>query len=427
MSKNMKWAGEHLENLLSWAPKETARVYGFSLDYVYTARRRAKQKLKSQERTMPETAPQQEPQGENGRLVRSWEVSAFNRETQEWETTTNRAWDHTPEATELTEDMFLRQAAPVVIRPSRVKPQKRNFTRTHFFGDTQIYYAMHEDSLYPIHDEAAMFCFRGIAKARQPDNLVNLGDTVDFPTVSKYPDSSNRFDAPGLMQKSIDRAHRYWAELGADVPHANKFEVDSNHTIRVDRVAVNSLKQFYGLRRAGEDKEDYPFLTYAWLMNFKAIGVEFTSGYGAAELTLFDDLIAFHGRESRSNGSTAHMESKKNPGLSTVRGHDHRYQVHTTTDRGGNYRYHVVVPALCDIWGKVDGYHSVIDAMGKPVRRSQGWQQGIVEMDRYDDGEMTWTFIPIKDGVAHVDGKRFDGNPEAEEELRRINAKSTTT
>lgn len=344
------------------------------------------------------------------RLVSTWEALTKDNDGEAQIHTLHKYAVQPPEL-DLAD--FLHQAAPVRISPSRAKSVERGYETTLFFSDTQIGYRYIDGEYLPIHDESAMVCFRALAKHIRPDKLINLGDSVDFPTLSRFDPSSNHFDTTQSMQMSLDRAHRYWAELIADNPQAERVEVDSNHTVRVGRAALKALSQFYGVRQAGASPEDAPFLTYAWLMNFKDLGVQFDGGYGAAEYMVYPDVLAKHGKESRGNaGSTAQMNSKKYYGLSTVQGHDHRYQMQTTTDRDGNYRTHVVVPALCDTWGMVDGYNAAVDHMGHPVRRAQGWQQGALELRRYPDGENQWLPLFIKDGISHYGDREFNGNKE---------------
>jgi hypothetical protein len=402
MSKNVKWVGEHLENLIQWPPKKTAQVYGYSLEYVYTARRRAKLKLKKEDRTMPE----QQPQGENeGKLVRSWEAAAYNRETQEWETTTLHSYDHAPEVgVDVPENPFIRQAAPVKITPSKVKPVNRDYEIIGVFGDNQTGYRRINEELVPIHDERAMKVARMIFRDLQPETIVNVGDCIDLAGQSKYEPDSNHFT--NTLQASLDRVHSYYAELRADNPNAKIVEVDSNHNVRLGKFVIKQAMDFYGLRRANAPGE-WPILTYPYLARLDEVGVEWISGYPAAEYWHSDDLLFIHGREVRSNGSTAELYSKKNPDTNLVFGHVHRQEAHTRTTRQGKYLTAITFGALAKNDGHVPSYGNGVTDRGEVVKHQENWQQGIGVIKDYGDGHYQFDTVHIQDGRAFYNGKEY--------------------
>ena len=43
---------------------------------------------------------------QEGRLYKTWETSAFNKETQKWETATNHGYDYSPVPEEQVDDLF---------------------------------------------------------------------------------------------------------------------------------------------------------------------------------------------------------------------------------------------------------------------------------------------------------------------------------
>lgn len=399
----MLWQGEDLENLLHKDIDELLKLYPKQSKKNLIRRKQEKRKGTDMEKS-------NEP-----RLSKEWTVNAYDHKDGEWKEALNRSYEYPVDKSDDVnyEDLLIRRAKPVIAPRNRVKPVKRDFERTVFFGDEQIYYRYYEDEYHPIHDESAMMCMRGLVRYLRPDRLHNLGDPVDFSQYSKYEPDSNHFTVQSA-QLAIDRHAREWVELIHDAgPQLiEAVEEDSNHTIRIDKLARHALLNMFGLKRAGSGEDELPFLTYGWLMDFDKLGVKFNSGYGAIETKVYDDLLAFHGKEIRSNGSTAELMSKRYPYTSTVRGHDHRFQMHTTTGRDGEYFYHVVIPALCDINGDVPGYHSAVDVAGRPVKKVENWQNGIVVLDRYEDGAMNWKPIFINKGVTQLDGLRFDGNVE---------------
>lgn len=180
---------------------------------------------------------------------------------------------------------------------------------------------------------------RMICKDVRPDEIINLGDTVDLAALSRFqPDSDHYHRTVG---PSFQRIHDYYGELRADNPKAKITEVDSNHNTRLKKFMLKNAPSLYGMRRAGTDDE-YPVMTYPYLANLQAVQVDWVSGYEAAEYLYGTEynkppIVFKHGQTVVSSGSTAAKESKENPETHVVRGHSHRIESHYRTTRAGNY------------------------------------------------------------------------------------------
>jgi hypothetical protein len=146
----------------------------------------------------------------------------------------------------------------------------------------------------------------------------------------------------------------------------------------------------------------YPFLT-----NLQHLGVEWISGYGAAEFRYADDLVFLHGKLATSNGSTASKLSQQNPEVNIVQGHAHRMELHHRTTRAGKYLAAVVVGAACRITGEVPSYHSAVDDLNRPVNHTENWQQGVLVIRDYGEGHYQFDHIPIQHGRAFYNGKEY--------------------
>ena len=184
-----------------------------------------------------------------GRLYKTWEVSAFNRETGEWETATNHGYAYDEEAEEWA------AATPAKITPSRAKPVQRDHRVYFVYGDQQIDYRevidheTQERQFIPLQDERAMRVARLICKDLQPEEIINLGDSVDFSNLSRYKKDSNHFDH--TLGMSLQRMHDWWAELRADNPRAKMVEVSSNHEVRLRDWVLKHMPQMHNVWRAG--------------------------------------------------------------------------------------------------------------------------------------------------------------------------------
>jgi len=307
---------------------------------------------------------------------------------------------------------FISQADPVAIKPSKLKKKERDYKMIVVFGDSQIEYRSIGGEMVPIHDERALDIVRQVCKSYQPEVIVNLGDTIDLAALSRFAPDSDHFRHS--LNPAFNRVHRMYAELRADNPHAEIHEVDSNHNTRLGKFILNKVPELYGIRQAGTDETSYPALTYPFFANLDAVDVKWHSGYGAASYVYGTDyqappIVFKHGVTVVSNGSTANKESKDNPETHIVRGHGHRMETHYRTNRAGLYLASIMVGCTCRIDGLVPSYGSAVDDYGIPVPKQENWQQSILVVTDFLNGQYQFDHIAINNGIAYYRNREFDG------------------
>lgn len=295
-------------------------------------------------------------------------------------------------------------ATPAKITPSKKKPIKRDYNVLLVFGDMQIDYRRIDNDLIPIHDERAMDALAHFASELQPNELINLGDTVDFAALSRFQRDSDHFYR--TLGPSFQRIHDFYAQLRSDNPNAKIVEVDSNHHKRLTDFVLKNMPDFYGVRQAG-NQDDYPVFSYPYLANLKHVGVDWVGGYGAAEYVYKDDLAFIHGNFAVSAGSTAAKLAKANPDRNIVQGHVHRAETQYQTDRRGNMLGAFTVGALCRSDGVVPSYHSSVNELGKPVKYQENWQSSAMVIEDYGDGQYNFEHVLIRDGKIVYRGKEY--------------------
>lgn len=311
-----------------------------------------------------------------------------------------RRYEVAPELPELP------TALPARITPSRAKVPKRDYTSIYVFSDTQIGYRRIGESLESMHDERAMAVSRLICKDLRPDVIVNCGDTIDLPELSRFAPDSDHFYR--TMQPSFQAVHNMYAELRADNPQAKIVEVGSNHIKRLSDFVLKNMPAMYGMKRPGEDT---PVLSYPFLANLDHVGVDFIDGYGQATYEYKEDLAFIHGTFSVSNGSTAAKLSKQNQDRNIIQGHAHRVESQYSTTRKGRVMGAFVVGALCRNDGYVPAFHSAINGENKPVAYHENWQQGVMHIRDYGNGNYQFDHILIQDGQAFYNGKEYTDAP----------------
>lgn len=300
-------------------------------------------------------------------------------------------------------------AVPARITPTKAKPAERDHKILFVFSDAQIdYRRLPNGELQPIHDERALNIAAMMCKDLKPDEIINLGDTVDLASLSRFSPDSDHFHR--TLGPSFQRVHDFYAQLRADSPWAKITEVDSNHNTRIKNFVLKYAPNMYGMQRAGEENE-YPVLSYPFLANLDKLGVDWVSGYGAAEYVYgleYDTppIVFKHGNSAVSSGSTAAKESKENPETNVVRGHTHRQEAHYRTTRSGNYLASIICGVLCRTTGEVPGYHTAVDDRGYPVKYQEDWQTGVVVIIDHE-GQYQFQHVPIRDGKAYFMGKEY--------------------
>jgi len=411
---NQRWVGEHLWNLLNKEPAELTKLYpSYSKDTLKGKRSYWKKQLREGKIQMPPT-PEQEPTEHIGRLYKTWETSAFNKETQEWTTTTNHGYEYTPDPMELAETYT--PAVQAKITPTKRKRLETLGKTILVFGDSQIGYhrvfdpATGEQELIPTHSEAALSIVTQLNADLRPHEIVNVSDTVDLAEFGRFDPASDSFHR--TLAPAFQRAHNLYAQLRADNPDARITEVDSNHTARVTKNLMRKMPEMYGFTLPGEE---YPLMTYYRLANLAPLEVEFISGYGGAEYIYGEDycqppIIFKHGTHSSSNaGATVKKESQQNPTTHVVRGHGHSYEHIIQTTRDGYDLHYIQLGTTCETTGAVPSYHSAIDDMGRPVRRQENWSNQVMLIEDFENGVYNFNAINIIDGIARYQGKEYRG------------------
>lgn len=417
MGRSVMWQGEHLARLIHWSISELMAYYpSYTKGSLKGKRSYWNAKIKTGEIAMPPKPANREasPEVHTGKLVKTWEVARGTGED-EWDIVTLHAYDHAEgaEGRKLTD--FVSQADPIRITPSKRKPAQRASRKILVFSDLQVDYRQIDGELVPLHDERVINIINMMSRYLQPETIVDCSDTLDFAAISRFPADSDQFRHS--LNPAINRVHRLYMELRADNPDSHIVAVDSNHTIRLAKFMMKQVPELYGVRQAGNDSQ-YPALSYPFLVNMEAAGVDWYGGYGAAEFVYGEEydappIIFKHGNTVVSNGSTASKESAQNPETHIVRGHGHRAEVHHRTTRAGKYLTSMMIGCGCHTDGRVPSYGSGVDETGKLVHHQENWQQSLAVITDYMDGNYQFDMVMINDGVARYDGKTFDGRDDS--------------
>lgn len=162
-----------------------------------------------------------------------------------------------------------------------------------------------------------------------------------------------------------------------------------------------------GLKRAGTNGAS--LFSYEDVMNLKSLDIDYISGYpNSTFMSESGDMQFRHGPDLRSNGSTAELLSKRYPYHGVIQGHGHKSQTHHRTRPDGKDMIYHMTPILGRTDGVIPGYNTSVNDRNEPTKIQEDWQSGISIYQEYPNGASEIRSIEFKDGVAFVDGKKYE-------------------
>lgn len=364
---------------------------------------------------------------EEPRLVKSWEVSAFNRETNEWETTLNHAYDHATSPEETVDDYFP-QVQSAEITPTKEKRAERLGKLVLGYGDGQIDFRIIRDprtletKVIPLQNLPMHRIILQMNAYYKPETTVNIGDFGDFASSSHFPKDSDHFD--GSTTLSMQWIHDFTAQLIADNPNAEyggdaeHHITEGNHDDRPKRRILAQMPEFYNFYRPGED---YPAWTFFSMAKLQDLGIKYHSGYPNAEYVYGDpdypQILFKHGKLVGNNA--VYKEADRNPTVNMVRGHNHGERMIKRTTREGQQLFYLILGSTCVNNSPVSGYNSSVDDLNHPTTyHNQDHVNSFVMIRDYGQGRFEPVTIDVVDGKAYYDGMEWDGTKPYEWEKR---------
>lgn len=267
------------------------------------------------------------------------------------------------------------------------------------------YFRTRSGELDATHDEQAIAVALAIVKAANPAQVVLVGDNADLPEFSKY-----RITPAYQMttQATIDRCTTLCAELRRAAPNAEIVWLAGNHEERLPNYLLDNARAAYGLRR-GNEPESWPSLSMPDLCRMDEHAITYVPGYPASHHWITPRLKVIHGDLVKSNGSTAHAYLGREK-TSVIYGHVHRreYAARTRDDHDGPREVMAATPGcLCRTDGAIPSTKGATDLDGRPLYRSEDWQQGVAVVEYRVDGTFDYNNVAIIDGHARWSGRDF--------------------
>lgn len=271
-----------------------------------------------------------------------------------------------------------------------------------------------DNELEPIHDERAISVALKVIEEIQPNQIVLVGDNLDFAEFGKFL-TSRPFQQ--MLQPAIDRATMLCAQLRSAAPGAKIHWIAGNHEARMAKYIQTNAMASFGLTNGKlpeEGRAKWPVMSVPAICRMDEFDIEYVPGYPESYVALNENLMVIHGHKVTSNGSTT-TKYLNDAHVSVIYGHVHRaeYAYRTRLSKNGPRTVMAASPGcLCRIDGAVPSTKSGADEFGRPMLMgAENWQQGlaIVQYQPSGVGNEWFNYEPmwIYNGRGFLRGKEY--------------------
>lgn len=267
-------------------------------------------------------------------------------------------------------------------------------------GDPE-YVVVESDHQAPYHDPRLHAASLALLGKLQPHEHVFLGDTGDYPTISRFRDHPAAMASVNDVNQAAYEILRDKAEAS---PDSRRRKLKGNHDYRVEAELLTRAERMYGIRAADTgDGEQLPALSLRRLLHLDALGIELVEdvrGWEHAEIELVPGqrgLVARHGWITGFNTARRSMEKR---GRSIIVGHTHQPEHTFRWDPSAECRREAaVIGAMCTVRGQGKDFPHFVP--------TDGWLQGFGVVSRWADGRFAIEHVRWDGGVLTWRNERF--------------------
>lgn len=249
-------------------------------------------------------------------------------------------------------------------------------------------------------------------KRHQPDVIVDLGDGMDFPSVSGH--KTNPAMQYSAQQCIDDYATWLW-QLRCAAPHAEIVILADNHvTGRLRDYQLANAAALYGVKPAdvsGMTDDLEPLISVRRMLRLDEMNITYKAPPGDTHYAeshyeiVPGELVALHGYRTGSNLGKKFIDDY---GTSVIYGHAHQQDVYTTDQRrrGVGTRKRLTAIGV--------GCGAVVQG-GGGFAPGADWQQAALTVTTFPDHGWTWDYMSYEDGTMRWRDEMWQDFPEDRE------------
>lgn len=272
-----------------------------------------------------------------------------------------------------------------------VQHSEKPVRRIVFVGDQQA----------PYHDPKLHKLFCEWLEHNRPDEGVLIGDTVDFPDISRHPDNPEWHVS---AQDCIDAGYLLLREYVQSSEETSWKKLIGNHDERIRNQLLNLHTKLYGLRRAlvpGQVPEKSVWhVTNLLRLDELGIEVEEPGGkYDQGQIKLSEHLAARHGWLAKKGSGASALATLEHLGYSIVVGHTHRQSIVHKTRHDLNGGIATIAAAETGCMCRIE------KGLGYAV--APDWQNGFATATIWPDGTFKLDLATYVNGALYYRDQRY--------------------
>lgn len=245
------------------------------------------------------------------------------------------------------------------------------------------------DIQYPYHDDVVLQKILHVARAYQPDQVVQIGDGIDFPTVSQW-SKGTAGEYADTLQEHIDGYRRdFLVPLREAAPQARIVWIEGNHDLRVREFVRKYAAPLTNLRA----------LEVESLLALQDLDIDFERG----PLRVATNTLVVHGHEAGGYCASASAWDTKftkryGSDKNVIFGHTHQPFLIT---RAFGYSGRVSPRFTMNVGSIMDPVAATYVKDG-----AVSWQQSFAWLE--DDGKRVWPeLVTLVDRLGYFKGERI--------------------
>lgn len=238
------------------------------------------------------------------------------------------------------------------------------------------------DLQIPYHDKRAVQGVTNYIERTKPDQVVVLGDMLDFAYLStKF---LRKATEPDQILKDIKTARDYLIQWGA---HSKALHfIEGNHEARLANYILEKAPQLEALTPTGFNVQDL-----LWIAPDHYHGP-----YGTAYI--HKSFVFKHGDYASRYAAQRELEMEGSSGMS---GHTHHFQSAFRTDRKGAHAWWSI-GCLCNVKGK-----NIPPGVYEGTNRLLNWQQGFAVIKFWDRGFNVYPVVITNGHFVDPEGRQW--------------------
>ena len=292
-----------------------------------------------------------------------------------------------------------------LLAPAQVKRLAIPKARAKPCRDSKLYF-IYGDDQRPNVDRGFESVKLAWVRKHQPDVIVDLGDGMDFPTVSGHKTN------PAMnysVKECIDDYGTWLYALRCAAPNAEIVILADNHVAgRLRDYQLARAAELYGVSPAqivGMVDDLEPLISVRRFLRLDEMGITYVAPPGDTHYAeshyeiIPGELVALHGYRTGSNLGKKFLDDY---GASVIYGHAHQQDVYVTDERRrgiGTRRRLTAIGVGCG--GIVNG--------GGGFAPGADWQNGALTVTTFPDGGWTWDYMNYESGVMRWRDESYDG------------------